>query len=307
MRNICKKALGFTLALALAVALTGCGLITPYHEIVQGSGRITTNRLDLSDAMGANKGGLKLRVEGLSFSSLGKSSFTAELVVDESLEAAVVWEADSNIANSFSVNFNAAAGEIVVKPLVRRVSFSPTRLRLHVGAPIRELQIDGAWNVTYDCPSVKSCTIEINGAGDGDYIFGDLDSLDLTIAGAADVSLKGSAARASYTVDGFANIRAFGLVARDVSITINGSGECELTATDTLSPQINGIGEIVYDGSPRISERSASGVGSVRSRSGEVAWEWLTDLTEPADLPGLTKPTNPTEPPPPPKLPGMPN
>ena len=265
MKNTMYRCGILALALALLLALAGCGVITPYRRIVNGSGTIETSRLELGNSMGDNKGGLKLHVSGVSF-SLGKSSFTAELVIDEALDFALIWEADSNIVSSFSVSFDEKAGEIVVKPL-RRVTFAPTKLRLVVGAPIRELRLDGAWNVTYNCPSVKACSIEVNGAGDSSYTFGSLDSLNLTINGAADANLIGSAKRASFTINGASSIHAFGLAAADASITVNGWGKCELTVTGNLEAQINGTGEIIYDGSPRVVDKGIAGVGRISARN----------------------------------------
>jgi hypothetical protein len=147
----------------------------------------------------------------------------------------------------------------------RSVIISPSRLRIAVGAPVKALGVNGAWRFTYDCPSVRDCEASVNGAANGRFAFGALDSLRLDVNGTGDITLTGAAARADLKIDGAANIRAFGLAAVSAGVAINGTGNCEITATGTLDAEINGVGKVTYAGSPVVS-KTIHGLGEVKAK-----------------------------------------
>ena len=226
-------------------------------SLVRGNGKVVERKTPLPE----DERGYALRVKGI---SLRGSAGDIELVIDESLPREVVLAADENIAAYINVDYNAGAGEIVID-LKQRVVFTPTKLSIVVGAPVRALDVNGAWHFTYDCPSVTACEVSVNGASNGKLAFGALEALRVDVNGASDIKLAGTAKLANLTINGAANIRAFDLAAVAADVTINGAGDCEITATGILDAEINGVGKVVYDGQPAVSPH-IRGLGEVRAR-----------------------------------------
>ena len=263
-----RRWFALALVLCLGVSLAACNLkpARPWPEIVKpgggelvrGSGKVVEVKTPLS----GDAGEVSLRVKGITLRGGGSSG--VELVVDESLPREVVLTADDNIAACIRVSYDAAAGAVTVD-LNRQAAFAPTQLRIAVGAPVNDLDVNGAWRFTYDCPSVTDCEVAVNGAANGRLSFGALETLRVEVNGASDISLAGTAKRADLTINGAANIEAFDLTAEAADVTINGAGECEITATATLGAEINGVGEVTYAGDPAVSRR-VHGLGQVKRK-----------------------------------------
>ena len=260
-----KRFLALALALCVILPLAACNLkpaapwpdLRPGGTLIRGSGNIVEAKTPLS----GDTGGFSLRIKGI---SLRGSSAEVELVIDESLPREVVITADDNIAQCISVDYDSVTDEIKVD-LNRRVVFAPTKLRITVGAPVTKLDVNGAWRFTYNCPGVTDCDAVINGAANGKFAFGALNTLRMDVNGACDIKLVGTAKRADLTINGAANIKAFDLAAEAADVTINGAGSCEITANATLDAQINGVGEVVYAGNPVVNKRIA-GLGQVKQK-----------------------------------------
>jgi len=265
-----KRFWAFALVLCLALPLAACSLkpaaslesLKPSSgdgggRLVRGNGNVVEMKTPLS----GDTGGFSLRIKGI---TLQGSNTEVELVIDESLPREVVITADDNIAERITVDYDSVTDAITVD-LNSRVAISPSKLRIAVGAPVKKLDVNGAWRFTYDCPGVKDCEIAINGAVNGAFTFGTLDTLKMDLNGTGDIRLAGTARRASLTINGAANIKAIGLTAEAATVTINGAGNCEITATATLEAVINGLGNVVYGGDPAV-ERRGFGLGNVRKK-----------------------------------------
>ena len=112
-------------------------------------------------------------------------------------------------------------------------------------------------------PYLDSLLVE--GAASADMTL-DVDTLDVEIEGAGNVTLTGTANTLNVVIEGAGNIRAFDMVARDVVINLEGAGNADVHATDTLNASISGVGRIRYDGSPTVT-RNISGLGTVTGRN----------------------------------------
>jgi len=311
-----KRYFALALVLCMAFPLAACSRLKPAatweslrptlvnlrpgsEEAVQGSGNV----IDAETPLPADVSGVALRVEGFSFRGRGISE--ARLVIDESLDRKIVLTADDNIAEHIIVSYDAAAGEILVRPVDRRAVFTPTKIRVTVGAPVREIEAGGLWKISYDCPGVKDCRLTMDGAVNGDFTFGELDSLkmnfnglstisvscqsvqgcnlavdgslngkfdfgemdrlDVNISGLGTMRLNGTARRAVLRIDGGGSISAFDLIAQDADVSIDGLGSCEITAEQSLNASIDGGGSIIYSGAPALTRR-IDGLGSIRAR-----------------------------------------
>jgi len=260
----CKQLAALALVLCLGLSLAACNLkpAAPWPETlkpgkrVQGNGRMSSDT-DINEFMRGQE--WTLRVEVARF-----TPGVCKIVVDESLDFAGKLETDSNIKAGLIHEYNLQKSEIVLRGEPNQW-YAPTVLNFTVGVPVNKIILNGALSIDYNCPSVTDCVIEINGASEGKFTFGALDTLRVDVNGTGSVTLAGAAKLADLTINGAANIKGFDLIAEAASAFINGAGNCEITATETLDAEINGLGKVVYGGEPAVSKR-IQGLGEVRAK-----------------------------------------
>ena len=90
----------------------------------------------------------------------------------------------------------------------------------------------------------------------------DVDNLSASLSGVGNITLRGVADNFVYSSSGIGNLLAFNLTTSTASVSINGSGNAEITATNTLDVTISGIGNVFYRGNPTITS-NISGSGNV--------------------------------------------
>ena len=55
----------------------------------------------------------------------------------------------------------------------------------------------------------------------------------------------------------------FDLVAKNVEVSINGNGDAEIHATESVKAEVNGMGDVTYRGNPPTVEKQINGLGDV--------------------------------------------
>ena len=88
------------------------------------------------------------------------------------------------------------------------------------------------------------------------------DTMEVTIGGSADVTVRGTATSQSVTISGSGSYQADELVSDTATVTINGSGNATVQVTDTLDISISGSGSVTYLGNPTVNQ-DVSGSGRV--------------------------------------------
>jgi Putative auto-transporter adhesin, head GIN domain len=157
---------------------------------------------------------------------------------------------------------------------------------------------DGYWKIRFDqnvshydkfniyitIPTLKAA--RISGSGDivGETAFKDLGNLALGISGSGDIklnfeardveakisgsgdmSLNGSANAVTIGISGSGDIESIGVKATSANISISGSGNASVQASENLDIRISGSGDVFYKGRPRLNSK-VSGSGDVVSR-----------------------------------------
>lgn len=118
--------------------------------------------------------------------------------------------------------------------------------RVVVGMPaLRALAVEGAGEIKLN---------EVRG-----------ERLDVDYRGAGRVAINGEVKTFSMKAEGVGEVDARSLVASDVDIRFRGVGEVSVFASNRLDAVVDGIGSLTYYGRPRIVNKSASGIGSVRA------------------------------------------
>lgn len=149
------------------------------------------------------------------------------------------------------------------------------RLLIKVTTPqLSELRIEGGNDVRLQGFNGGSSTIDIEGAA---HLKADgrLDDLIVHMAGAGHADLKN-------------------LVAGNAKITVDGVGSVYVHSTKTLDATMNGVGAILYSGSPREVNTSMNGVGTI-SRDRDRDRKGAEDPDRQPDIEAPKPPIDPDE------------
>jgi len=124
---------------------------------------------------------------------------------------------------------------------------------LTVSAPLlTQLSHTGAGNFTTADPiTADSFTLNITGAANGNaqvYV----SDLSVSIAGAGDLVLSGTAENADISMAGAGRLEALELQTRVASINMAGAGSVRISCSDELSIAAGGVGTVEYRGSPTL-------------------------------------------------------
>ena len=90
-----------------------------------------------------------------------------------------------------------------------------------------------------------------------------LDALSITGSGSATINLAGTVDTQTIRISGSGTVRNFDFVSRVTTVTVSGSGDIEVTATEALDATVSGSGDIRYRGNPASVGTRISGSGSV--------------------------------------------
>ena len=120
------------------------------------------------------------------------------------------------------------------------------------------LQVDEDTWINITVPDINeifvSGTSEIVSQGDVS-----LDAIQITVSGAAEISLTGESNDQEISVSGIIDVNNFGLSSENVSIDVSGTGDFEINASNTLEITVSGAATIKYKGTPAINQ-NISGV-----------------------------------------------
>ncbi len=122
-----------------------------------------------------------------------------------------------------------------------------------------ELILDGSGTIqtTPNFPIMAStkCTAKIKGSGNMDLDFQETKSVNTSISGSGNITLRGKANESDLSISGSGNIKAFSLQVIKSKVNISGSGKIEVFATDTNTPsqaevdvKISGSGNVFVKG-----------------------------------------------------------
>jgi len=107
--------------------------------------------------------------------------------------------------------------------------------------------------------------VSISGSGDINIIDFKNDNLSLNISGSGDITANGEVQTLIAKISGSGDIISAELISKSATITINGSGNAKIWASDSISAQINGSGNIEYYGNPINVESKINGSGDIIS------------------------------------------
>ena len=143
--------------------------------------------------------------------------------------------------------------ELVVRTS-KRINFSSKNSPvLTVSTPVlKRLSIEGAGTfTTQDKITAPSLAFILRGAGTARAEL-DVDNLYSELSGAGELELSGRADTADLNLSGTGDLDALSLQTREATVSLSGAGKIRVSCSDNLRINADGMGEVVYRGSPKI-------------------------------------------------------
>ena len=89
------------------------------------------------------------------------------------------------------------------------------------------------------------------------------DRLDVEYAGAGSLVINGKVRHLHIEAEGVGEVDTKGLIAQEADVSFEGIGSVSIYASEKLTADVEGMGNLTYYGNPKIVNNSGSGIGSV--------------------------------------------
>lgn len=127
----------------------------------------------------------------------------------------------------------------------------------------------GASTIKSESPIISErFELEIPGASLVDLEV-EVKDLEIMLAGAGSVKLKGRADNQTVSLRGVGNFEAFELESQSCEVTVSGMGGAEVNVKENLNARVNGVGSIKYRGNPHTVDDKVSGIGTIQAADSE--------------------------------------
>lgn len=127
-----------------------------------------------------------------------------------------------------------------------------------------ELEVSGNGEIkcggTVNAPTMK---IKVSGSGKI-YFNGVCNDLETNISGSGEIYMKGSVNTANHEISGSGRLFAYDLLSKNCKTEISGSGDAQVTASESLIAKISGSGNVSYKGSPVKLDTKVTGSGTIQ-------------------------------------------
>lgn len=203
----------------------------------------------------------------LDFENISFTNTDAKIYIVPSDETRVEAVYPSDMENyGFAVSIRS--GEIDIS-VPKQTNFSAKQFLITVYANIEEIEISGGIAVEMNAEKSSKIDLDVKG-GASIYIYSiAAKSMETDIAGAASVNLSGKCDNFILELNGAGAIDAKSLVCKKAEVEINGAGSAEISVTDELLADIDGVGVLGYYGDP-IVKNISGGLTDVEQKSKEI-------------------------------------
>lgn len=151
----------------------------------------------------------------------------------------------------------------------KQTNFKAEKFEIKIFANIEEIEISGGIEVEMDAFKSKRIDLDIKG-GAKVYVYNiSATDVEIDIAGAADIDLFGTAELFEIELAGAGSIDAKNLVSKKAEVKISGAGAAELSVTEELLADVDGVGTLTYYGDP-VLKNISGGLTDVEQASKEV-------------------------------------
>ncbi|MCM1328250.1 MAG: DUF2807 domain-containing protein [Ruminococcus sp.] len=243
MKKRIAKAAAIVSAIALAWGLSACGKpdVTVnnagggYEKTIDGSGTMSENEFQIPEG------------KNYKFILLGINTTDSAVRVNISPSGgSAAVEADDNVIGDFTLDVDEPAGTITFKADPKTM-YNKINCKISINAAVNSVRAEGAAAVTYSAPE-------------------NADNIEAFLSGACSMTAVGAANTAVYELSGAAMLKAEGLSAEEVTVTVSGSSKAEVCAKKILNAEASGAGKVTYSGSPETVNDKVSGAAEVTKK-----------------------------------------
>lgn len=237
------KKLLFSLLLLIAVMTTGC-----YRDgvFIEPNGQIITETRDIRNFDGVEVSG----------------NLMVRLV--QSSRPKIVIEGDENIVEHIETY---VVNNVLIVQMRNGYSYRGNEMVIWVHSPdIYDITLNGSGEIVTDNTHNFGdfVTVNLNGSG-YIHIRGNARKAELKSIGSGDIRLTGNGRYIKATANGSGDILASNFITDEADARTWGSGDIFVNAWSYLYAEINGSGDVWYDGNPRV-EAYRTGSGTIRRR-----------------------------------------
>lgn len=235
--------------LIVPIALVFTFLFSSCHDdsiYIDPSGGIITETRDIRNFDGVRANG----------------NFEVHLIDDSRYK--VVVEGDDNVIDYLD---SFVSGGVLVLQMRNGYSNRGNRIRIWVYAPdVYEVELNGSGTVVTDNIHNFGDYLDLKLNGSGDIrLRGDAKTVEVENTGSGDIRLIGNGRRITAHTTGSGDIDALDFVVDEAEAKTWGSGDISLNIWRYLFAEINGSGDIIYVGNPRV-DAYRTGSGTIRRR-----------------------------------------
>lgn len=170
-------------------------------------------------------------------------------------------EADDNIIPLLEIQVKK--NKLTVKA---KESINPSRFVIYTNSPsIKYVESKGASNI-YLKGAIAGEQFKLDMRGVGSFDAENLvyEKAEFYLHGSGNMSLGGQIVKAKMEIRGNGNINAFGMAVNELECQLKGTGNMSVHATEKLSIEIKGTGDVIYEGNPQITKQKVKGTGVVK-------------------------------------------
>ncbi len=143
----------------------------------------------------------------------------------------------------------------------------PTRgKKLLITVPFKDLNrvtLAGSGEI-YSTDVIKASDFRTGISGSGDVkLVVEAQNTEGFVTGSGDLELSGSSNMFDCSVTGSGDLEAYRLNAKEVVASVTGSGDVQVTATESIKARITGSGDILYKGNPEKEDKKVTGSGDI--------------------------------------------
>lgn len=170
----------------------------------------------------------------------------------------------ANVVNRIKTNVANSIWDVTLED----GCYQDYELSVHITIPVlNKVYLSGSGNIIVNDFSNQS-DLEVKLSGSGNITLNDFEgteNLTVTLSGSGEI--KGNKDISTLnnfnlTLSGSGNYQGFPISGKNCTVLLSGSGNCSLTASNTLSATLNGSGNISYKGNPTITQ-NITGSGSL--------------------------------------------
>lgn len=174
------------------------------------------------------------------------------LIITQGKTESLTIEADDSMIDHIktSVSNNKLTISYINNP---PVPTKPVKFHLTV-KNLNSIEISGAGKVNSNNLKVNSMNLSLTGAAEGKLTNFQAKTFVLIISGAGIINASGKVNSQTITLNGAGKYNAPSLLSQSTSVTINGAGKSTVNATKTLNAIINGAGQVNYFGNPQLTQ-----------------------------------------------------